>query len=825
MFFLVVGGLWLRPALAQPGADAPPASSAGQVDLQFLQVGVGNVVRPGEWFGLRIQATDRATKAREVVVRLALPDADGDPALYQRIVTLNPGVKQAVWLYARLPFSAAPQFPLRVDVFEALDGVDASAPGRVGGLLGSAVYRLQRVVHPATGLLPIVGRPRVGLDYYGVRWMGNDFAPTGHESTELVDGLRVADLPDRWLGLAPYGVIVWSGSGPGEEPSDLAEPQASALREWVQRGGHLVVVLPAAGQLWTNAGNPVLDLVPKVTVERRDGVPLEPLRRLLTAGRQPLPERAILQVLEPAPGARPDEASRVMADPDGKALVTRRLVGNGAVTLVGFDLTNRTLLGVNGVQPDVFWHRVLGRRGKLHSQEDLNRMANPRDGQNRQYFDRREARYYDLDVPALVNKKGRAAVGVLLALVVFVGYWLAAGPLGFAALRARKWTHHAWVAFVGACGVFTLAAWGGAGLLRPRTVEGQHVTILDHVYGQPLQRARVWASLLLPSYGLTPVDIERESDERLHNALASFDAPGEGGGGAAFTDARAYVVNSGRPDGAVYPTRSTVKTVQADWAGGPRWKMPLPQGGADAALRLTTVTDPATRSTRHVVRGTLTHQLPAALTSVEVIVVRDQRPLSAGATELLLFTADAFTLTQPWEPGKPLSLDEVTGPRPNLGDTSLLRWVSRLTGGISRAEREQEVAGRASPDALQRLRAITFFPLFEPPNTGQLGAESPLLARRRLTHGYDLGRWFTQPCVIIQGWMGEREGDGPCPVPITVGGEPVAMSGRTLVRWIYPLPESPPRVEMAGPDEPTPAPAPGQTGAGSGAGSGEGGGT
>ncbi|MBL8990493.1 MAG: hypothetical protein JNJ48_02810, partial [Phycisphaerae bacterium] len=103
-------------------------------------------------------------------------------------------------------------------------------------------------------------------------------------------------------------------------------------------------------------------------------------------------------------------------------------------------------------------------------------------------------------------------------------------------------------------------------------------------------------------------------------------------------------------------------------------------------------------------------------------------------------------------------------------------------------------------------------------NTGQLSADSPLLARRRLTHGSDLGRWFTQPCVIIQGWMGEREGDGPCPVPITVGGEPVAMSGRTLVRWVYPLAESPPRVEMSGPDEGAPAPTGPAEGGGAGGG-------
>jgi hypothetical protein len=75
---------------------------------------------------------------------------------------------------------------------------------------------------------------------------------------------------------------------------------------------------------------------------------------------------------------------------------------------------------------------------------------------------------------------------------------------------------------------------------------------------------------------------------------------------------------------------------------------------------------------------------------------------------------------------------------------------------------------------------------------------------------------MTQPCVVIIG----RMDNVACPVPVTVGGEALPDStarnlGTVIVRWMYPLPASPPPVETsAGSDEtgpsaePTPLPEP-----------------
>jgi hypothetical protein len=59
-------------------------------------------------------------------------------------------------------------------------------------------------------------------------------------------------------------------------------------------------------------------------------------------------------------------------------------------------------------------------------------------------------------------------------------------------------------------------------------------------------------------------------------------------------------------------------------------------------------------------------------------------------------------------------------------------------------------------------------------------------------HGLDLSRWLTQPCVIVIGHL-VQEDAGACPVPLTVDGTEIGSRGRTVVRWVYPLPPAPPR--------------------------------
>jgi hypothetical protein len=74
--------------------------------------------------------------------------------------------------------------------------------------------------------------------------------------------------------------------------------------------------------------------------------------------------------------------------------------------------------------------------------------------------------------------------------------------------------------------------------------------------------------------------------------------------------------------------------------------------------------------------------------------------------------------------------------------------------------------------------------------------ENSRFVQRRITHGYDLSAWLTQPCVIVIGQMQQADpAQPPVPLFVSTGGSfrEVKSSGRTLVRWIYPLPADPPR--------------------------------
>jgi len=764
---------WSPPASAQPG---PLGASPGEVEIAVGEFGVGGVARAGDWTGLRLELTDRTDAPRDAVVRLRLPDPDGDIAMIQRTVTLNPGRTQSVWLYTRTPFSLDPGSVYTVTVREATRTGDEFVAGRQ---IGAARIGPMQVVGANLGaaMIGLIGRDTMGLDQYETLAPGRDYAATAHEPVRLVPDLTPLGMPDAWMGLAPFESVVWTE----EDPAQLRLDQAEAIQAWIRRGGHLVVVLPSIGQAWTNErSNRLFDLMPEARVIRREGVDLNRHQPLLTAGRDlPLPQDAVVHTFRPDPGASVNEAAEVLNGPGGQCIAIRRLVGAGAVTLIGIDLTDRGLLGRLDAQS--FWHRILGERFEALSRAEASAIQSSGQGN----FLRVGPVWLDGDIASLINKTGRAGAGVLLGLIVFIAYFLLAGPLGYALLAQQGWKRHAWLAFVGVAACFTVIAWGGATAIKPRQVDVTHVTLLDHVYEEPLERARTWFSVLLPTYGAQTVGIgdpnALAASER-RQALSPWGAPD--GVSAGFPDRREYVISARRPDSIAVPTRSTVKQFQADWLGAPRWTMPQPRGGEIVA------------TPSGGLQGVLRHDLPAALERVTIVHVRRQRPLGPlpdGGP--LLADALAWKRSGDWPPGEAF-------------DLATLSTAAGADDSASRAESYFErLASAAQPrglgtglntaldpgDAPTRLEALSFHSMLEPPEFRGTVAQRESLLGRRAAHSWGLGRWFTQPCVIIVGQLA----DAPAPTPITVDGESPPSRGRTVVRWIYPLPADPPRAQSS----------------------------
>lgn len=802
-----------RAALAQdvPSIPETPATGieggSGEVQVGLEKFGVGGLARPGDWVGLRIKFLDSAPKQREIIVRVAGVDPDGDTPLYQREFTSNPGVWQGAWMYLRLPFWFRENDPLEVTVHEAVEAradgatTDVSATGYTAGrLLGSGQVMPpspQALVDTTVGLMAIVGNSTYGLGRYGARIAGEPWSPLGHELLEIAPRLQPDDIPDRWQGLLQFDLIVWGGGDPGELRGD----KAKALREWVERGGHLVIILPPVGETWTNrVSNELFDLLPAVSIVRREAVDLEPYRALLTRKKPlestALPKNAVVHELRPLAEAAPEDAIPILNGPDGQCVVARRLVGAGAVTLLGIDASQKSLVDFDLLDPDIFWHRVLGRRGQLPTSVELTEEQNKVGGS----ISSRQRMPFDADIGREIAKTGRSAAGVLMGVGLFLLYWAVAGPVGYAVLKKTGRVRHAWLAYLATAGLFTAIAWGGATALKPGRVEGTHLTLLDHVFGMPLQRSRTWASILIPRYGVAALSVgepgqKDDTKRRGTNLIAAFDPPWASEQGAAmFPDTRGYVVDTRRPDTIVVPTRSTVKQIQADWSGGPRWEMPRPiRPKAPEGTKADETPPKLELDENRRLKGLLAHNLPGTLENVVIFVVTGQQPLAIGASGRPLWSQVSAYRMSEWAAGDPLDMALVTRTPGNASEF----LASMVNAGTELNDATNKLA--ADPrNASDRLNALAFFSQFAPPEfqSGSFGNASfrgERLAQRAASHGWDLGRWFTQPCVIIVGQLGAGKVPAECPTPLYIDGTAIKAMGRTVVRWVYPLPASPPR--------------------------------
>ena len=693
---------------------------------------------------------------------------------------------QAPWIYLPLP---APSQSGRLAV-SAHEAIEAEVPGgfRAGRVLGRAVLDTSRLTPGESQVMGVIGTRDAGLRQYGISLSTSiRHLPLGNAATEVISGLTIRDLPDRWQGLAAFDVIVWSRGGSDTDPNALDADRARALREWVARGGHLVVLLPPVGQTWTagTGRNPLADMLPAVRIERQEGVSLEPYRALLTLREtSPLPREAVLHTLTPREGATASEASPLLTGPDGAPVAVRRIVGTGMVTVIGLDIGAEFFRERDALDAETIWHRVLGKRHSLETLEEVK----DRDFPLSAALQRRVASDLDAEFESAIDFTGDAGKGVLLGLGVFALYWLIAGPLGFFLLTKAGHRSRAWLAFLATSAVFTAIAWAGATIMRPNSVRATHLTYLTGVHGSDRQSARSWLSVLVPSYGEATLRVGEEPSSDL---LSVWTPPPPASIEGGFPDNRGYTVEARNPSAVTVPVRSTIKQFAANWSGPPVANLPRPvREPGEVGEPTITLTD----ADQGLLAGQLIHDLPGALDDLLVITVAGQRGLVAPATiapAWLPARVYMDALADPWQPGTRLDLAEVTGAS-RAGQRSGLIWLgARAANGIDRGFGPEDP--RRSGSVTDRLLAVNFYDMLASPpflmNENQ-SKPSPIPAVRD-AQGLDLSAWFTQPCVIVVGILNQTEGD--LPLPLTVDGRTVPASGRTVVRWIYPLEPSPPR--------------------------------
>ena len=573
----------LRRAVTLLLALALSAAASGQtadVEVALEQFGTGSAYRPGDYASIQVSVTSTMAEAITAWVQVEIPNADGDIAEYGRSVSLTPNGRKTVWLYAPLPPKTDGGSVWTVRVFEMRDGRRRQ---ELGGTRISPSN--SQFVDSGTAMIAVVGNQRMLLDNLAVVGQQSQRPIAAHEPTRIVSGLRANALPDRWEGFLPFEAVVWSNA----EPNDLNEPSTVALVEYVRRGGHLVICLEEAGNAWGlgETDNPPVNydlwqLLPRRQPAKQQGVMLSELLPVLGKARSTVEDFDLtIQTFDDLPDDTLYEP--LIKTPDGRTIVVQRLFGFGRITVIGVNVASPRINSIkldNGSiglpQGDVFWGRILGRRAdapvtseirQIEEDERLNLASRPENdlGSGRLFAES-------------ISMTQQAGVGLFLAFILFLAYWIVAGPGGYYVLKHFRQVHHAWLAFGAAAGLFTAIAWGVVSLVPTTDVTIRHLTFLDHVARGPndlrndelaadpqLQRANAWLSVFLDDYRDTEVAIVSDDDQR--DLLASWSPPGMTV--QTFPNVDRYQVDVARSPGRYeLPGRSTATQLSANWLGG-----------------------------------------------------------------------------------------------------------------------------------------------------------------------------------------------------------------------------------------------------------------
>jgi hypothetical protein len=776
-------GTLCHSSLSQNDTDSndPVRISAGSV-------GVGGLARIGDWAGIEIEFEDTFETQRELIVQIEGLDSDGDSPLYQRAVTSNPGVLQKTWLYLWIPGTHGGRDRFVVSVYEAED-LDAAASERTGVSYKRGRLLARKEIAGDKEILPpeiaaglVIGRRLGGLADYsrtssGTASSGKLYLPYGNEITLFANDIRPTDLPDRAVGLSQFETIVWSTA----DPTELTLSRSDALIEWIRKGGHLVVCLPTTGLVWFDKDrNALASLLPDCLP-----VQLEPgtstVKALLTHNTEAtLPESLIVKELVANAAALPGESISILKDAEGRTVVSRRSVDLGMVTLVGIDITNRNLADRGLPAMDAFWHRILGKRARPLDRNQTNSL----------FESNRDLRSFDSGISTNISSSGSAGLALLLGFALFAAYWGLGGPLGYALLKHFGLKKHTWLAFVVAIGLFTLIGWGGVSILRPRSASMQQVVFLDAVEGGKFQRVRSFASVFFPGYADASVRVGEPDNEfaEFNNSVTHWSEDFNSVlSSASFPDARAYSVSARDPEMMRFPARATEKRFRLDWTGPERWPMPnaISASGGPGELRLDRDGN---------LTGSLIHDLPGTLQDTVIIVMRGQRAIGThtGQPAVSKYEAFKFDGRNGWEPGVQnqrdlATLQTYTSSTRRNPPSFFDDLLSKASGG--------DFSLRTQGSNNDRLIASAFVSQLRPPMQSDTGEKQAGV--RRSTHGLDLGKWTTQPCVIVLGVVNisdDSDAMNPIPTYLKRNGNwnEIDWSGKVVVRWVYPLEESPP---------------------------------
>jgi hypothetical protein len=275
--------------------------------------------------------------------------------------------------------------------------------------------------------------------------------------------LTTDDLPDRLQAWAPLDRLVWQDV----DASTLRPEQVAALRGWIAGGGRLVIVGGTAGadslsalpdDLLPYRPTAVLDIDPSALRPILGGVPQGAATLTAYAG-------------DPGEG-------HPLATSGDRVIAADRKLGNGSITLLGFDPTTKWI--ADGDTWDTpLWRRLLpARSGGTVSLADDQTI-----------------------VSAVTNLPSLTLPPISGVLVLLFGYILLVGPVNYLVLRRLDRREWAWFTVPALIVVFTAGSFGIGGLMRGSEVIVHEVGIVRGAPGTDAAVASSYLGVFSPNRG------------------------------------------------------------------------------------------------------------------------------------------------------------------------------------------------------------------------------------------------------------------------------------------------------------------------------------
>ncbi|MBT4583912.1 MAG: hypothetical protein HOC93_02400 [Phycisphaerae bacterium] len=749
-------------------------TAAGDYTITVDSFGLGNTWRAGEITPLHITVSNTIPEPISAWISWDVPDGDGDVVAWGRPITLTPNQDVSTWLYAPVQPWANGTTPWTLRLRTLVDGIPSEqltafrfSPQSVN----AAPLSLRH------GAIAVVGTRRVGLG--GLAGAGK--AVTVLEPTTTISGLQPEDLPDAWPCFDSIDTLVWA-----DAPPELDYRQAKAIEEWVSRGGHLVIILPTIGNPWAlgSQEGPLASILSDIQ-PTLGNAEISDFKHVLGNPRNYSPLTLTVRSFDA------HKHTPLFTLQDSRVIAITKDYGVGMCSIIGVDLSDGRLAAIGLPRADVFWNRILGRRGDTPSPTALQKLD--------------DLELLSGTIPTSTTLPMGAIAAQTIAMsttaggrlgtvfVLVLSYIIVGGPIGYFILRKKKKLRWSWMWFATTSLVFTAITWILAQTTSSVTTPLRHLSIIDQVYGAPRQQVHGWFSLYLPNYSNNQISIGGSA-----NLLMPW-TPSELSKAPSFADTRHVSMNVDQvPSYFDQPSRATTSNFQFNWAGG------LQSDTYQSLIRVGLDEGPSVRTLENGtpigLSGLIFNKMNISLFDVTVVWITDNKITPAlhakdnagndlpwikmSESGKPLNVAYSWRLSQTWDPEESLSLHRF---EPTV-DAKLAFGFDERYKQENRWDAYGNGAAMPSDEIAKRLEMLSLYSHLKPPvYRKREGSKKSPPSNTMIREGgreLDMASWFGRPCIIIMGFVKNAS----IPVPIEVDGEEISKSdGMTMVRWVYPL--------------------------------------